>query len=159
MITCLFHFGQALFRKLQKLKMITNKLNKRGYEIIKNLEILCFIDKKNITKYFDFLKNHINKSIEEKKIMEYFEKYWLKKYQNLYNYSESTNDIIKCKNYFINNNGNNSSEKNLISKLKSLELVYFTNNICESIQSQISNYLPHNRVSKKAFKDTLNYII
>ena len=73
--------------------MITSKLNKRGYEIIKNLEILC---KKNITKYFDFLKNHINKSIEEKKVMEYFEKYWLKKYQNLYNYSELINDIIKC---------------------------------------------------------------
>ena len=68
LITCLFHFGQALFRKLQKLKMIKNKLNKRGYEIIKNLEILCFIDKKNITKYFDFLKSHINKSIEEKKV-------------------------------------------------------------------------------------------
>ena len=65
--------------------------------------------------------------------MEYFEKYWLKKYQNLYIYSKLINDIIKCKNYFINNNGNKSSEKNLISKLKSLELVYFTNNICESI--------------------------
>ena len=26
--------------------------------------------------------------------MEYFEKYWLKKYQNLYNYRELINDII-----------------------------------------------------------------
>ena len=47
--------------------------------------------------------------------MKYFEKYWLHKKPEIFNYSSLINDIIKCKNYYVNNNGNKNSENNLLS--------------------------------------------
>ena len=73
--------------------------------------------------------------------MIYIEKYWLKKYKDLYSYGELIKDIINLKNNYINNEGSIQSENNLISKLKSLDKVYFTNNICETIHNKISKYL------------------
>lgn len=43
--------------------------------------------------------------------------------------------------------------------VKSLEKVYITNNICESIHSHISNYIENKKVSKILFKETVNFII
>ena len=43
-------------------------MNKRAYELLKNLEILCFIDNKKITYYFNYLKNNIFKE-KMKKIL------------------------------------------------------------------------------------------
>lgn len=91
--------------------------------------------------------------------MLYYENTWIKKYKKLFNYSFLLNDILKLKNLYKNNHGNKSSEIQLISKLKSLNKVYCTNNICESIHSKISNYLGNSKVTKAAFRDTLNFII
>lgn len=87
--------------------------------------------------------------------MEYFYKVWLTKYKNLFNYYELVHDIIKLKNYYINNNGNKKSETNLISKIKSLNKVYLTNNICETIHQKIAVQLPNCQVTKKVFRDTI----
>ena len=38
-----------------KIGIYNNKLNKKNLEILRNLEILCFIDKINIKKYGDKL--------------------------------------------------------------------------------------------------------
>ena len=44
----LFHYAQAIIKKFKNLNIIDKKLNKRGYELLRNLEILAFIDLKNL---------------------------------------------------------------------------------------------------------------
>ena len=34
-------------KKIKYFHVIKNKMNKRAYEILRNLELLCFVDKKN----------------------------------------------------------------------------------------------------------------
>ena len=144
---------------MKKLNMIKKKLNKRSTEILRNLEILTFIDNKNIPSYFEFLKKVISQTEEEKTLMTYLEKYWYKKYKGLYEYGQIIKDTIKIKNLYVSKNGRRDAENNLISKLKSLEKIYFTNNICETIHSKISKYLGDNIISKNKFRDTLNFIM
>jgi hypothetical protein len=68
-------------------------------------------------------------------------------------------DIIKTKNLYINKKYNKNSEKTLISKLKSIQNMFFSNNICESMHSKIVKNLPSGAVSKNNFRDTLDYIL
>ena len=44
-------------------------------------------------------------------------------------------------------------------KLKSLNMVFLTNNICEKIHQKISNCFPHSSVTKTYFRDTLSYVL
>lgn len=126
---------------MEKLNILSFNMTKRSIEILCNLEILCFLDKNRIAKYYNSLKDEISNNENQKNLMIYIEKYWLKKYKDLYSYGELIKDIINLKNNYINNEGSIQSENNLISKLKSLDKVYFTNNICETIHSKISKYL------------------
>ena len=64
---------------------------------------------------------------------------------------------MKISKLYINKNGDKSSENALISNLKSLEKVYFTNNICESIHAEISKYISNNSITKNLFRDTIIY--
>jgi hypothetical protein len=123
-------------------------MNNRGYEILKNLEILCFIDENNIDTYFEFLKSQISNNDLEKELMKYFENTWMKKYKKLFNYGYLINNIMKISKLYINKNRDKSSENALISNLKSLEKVYFTNNICESIHAKITKYVDNNDINK-----------
>ena len=45
---CLFHFSQMVRKRLKKIGYCKNKLNKNSIEIIRNIELLAFIKKKNI---------------------------------------------------------------------------------------------------------------
>jgi len=126
---------------MEKINILSSNMNKRSIEILRNLEILSFLDKNRIAKFYNSLKDEISNNENEKNLMIYIEKYWLKKYKDLYSYGELIKDIINLKNNYINNEGSIQSENNLISKLKSLDKVYFTNNICETIHSKISKYL------------------
>ena len=83
----------------------------------------------------------------------------MKKYKKLFNYHDLLEEVYKLKNLYKNKNGNKSSETQLISKLKSLDMVYLTNNICESIHAKISKFLPKGPVTKLAFRETKNSII
>ena len=76
--------------------------------------------------------------------MIYFKKIWINNYKKIF-------IILKIKNQYANNKGKNNSEYNLISHLKSLDKVYFTNNICESIHSKISNICLKVQFQKNAF--------
>ena len=67
-IPCLFHYAQSLIKKFKFYNIMNKKMNKRAYELLKNLEILCFIDNKKITYYFNYLKNNIFKE-KMKKIL------------------------------------------------------------------------------------------
>ena len=99
--------------------------------MLRNVEILCFINPKKIKKYIKFLKENVYTADNEQQFITYFEKYWIKQKIDLFNYYNLIQDIIKLKKAYINNKGSANSEKNLISMVKSLEKVYLTNNICE----------------------------
>ena len=53
-VPCLFHYSQAILKKFKKLNIIKKKLDKHSYELLRNLEILCFINPKNLKKYYQF---------------------------------------------------------------------------------------------------------
>ena len=63
---------------MKKLNFFICNMNKRCIEILRDLEI------------------------NEKYLMMHIEKYWLKKYKDLYSYGELIKDIIKLKNNYIN---------------------------------------------------------
>ncbi len=91
--------------------------------------------------------------------MNYFIKNWIKKYKKIFNYHHLIEDIMKIKNLYIKKNGKGKCEKDLISKLKSLNNIYLTNNICESIHSKISKNLPKGPITKSIFRDICNFIL
>jgi len=47
----------------------------------------------------------------------------------------------------------------LVIELKGLDKLYFTNNICETVHSHISKFLPYNKIAKSNFRDKVNSII
>ena len=47
----------------------------------------------------------------------------------------------------------------MISKLKSLEKLYLTKNICESIDRKISDKIGYVHISKFNFRETIKYIL
>ena len=51
-IYCFFHFCQSIINKLNKFKIIKYRTNKRGFELLHNIEILCFIEKSKIKEIF-----------------------------------------------------------------------------------------------------------
>ena len=55
----MFHYAQIILKKMKYLNIIKNKMNKRAYEILRNLELLCFVDKKNIIPIFNYFKENI----------------------------------------------------------------------------------------------------
>ena len=131
LIPCLFHYSQIIMRKLKKYKIYKKRLTKRASEIIHNCEILCFIKKENIGNFFNIIKNNLSNLKEEKLFIKYLGKNWIHKNKDLYNYSGLIEDILKCKNLFINKKGKENSDNILFSNIKSLNNVFFTNNICE----------------------------
>ena len=121
--------------------------------------MLCFIKKNKKKSYFSKIKENciINENL--KLFFQYYENTWMKKKFDIFNYNDLISDIIKCKNLFINKKGDINSDKTLKSKLKNLNKFYFTNNVCESIHSKISNLLPKGNVTKNSFRDTMQYIL
>ena len=55
-ISCLFHFTQSVFRKMKNLKLVKTKLNKKNFEILRNIELICFINPVLLQEYSKFLK-------------------------------------------------------------------------------------------------------
>lgn len=91
--------------------------------------------------------------------MDYYKKKWINKYKEAFNYYDLIHDVIKLENNYINKNGNKDSENKLISILKSLNKVYLTNNICESIHAKIAKHIPESKITKNSFRDTIDFII
>ena len=46
-------------KKLKEYVLVKTKLNKRNFEILRNIELICFIEQKYIKDYSTFLKLHL----------------------------------------------------------------------------------------------------
>ena len=134
-------------------------MNKRSYELLRNLEILCFIKEEKLNDYINYFKEKIFIDNNESRLIKYFENNWYKKYKSLFNYSFLINNILKIKNAYKNNNYNKKSEVELISIIKSLEKVYTTNNICENIHSKLTGYISNKKITKNNFRDAICSIL
>ena len=126
---CFFHFTQSIVRQMKKYKLIKSKMTKYGFEILKNVEIICFIPPSYINSYSKFLKTKL-KEENEINLYNYIEKNWLKKYPGYFNYYE----------LFENINLQNG-----------IEHFYATNNIAESLHSKLGLYLPYKKVNNNNF--------
>ena len=62
---------------MKKNKILNKKLNKRNIEILRNIQLLCFIEPKLIKNLSDILKNNL-KDENEEKLFDYLNKNWLK---------------------------------------------------------------------------------
>ena len=112
-------------KQLVKTGLIKSKLNKYSIEILRNIEILCFIKKTSIKKLHDIILNKIKTNTKLKPFCSYLTNYLFKLDYKTYNYE----DYLK---YFDDNNDNN----------KYMDKIYFTNNVIESLNSKINSYLP-----------------
>ena len=59
---CFFHFAQMIKGKMQKLKLCNKKFNKVNIEIIRNLEMLCFLKIENINKFKNIILEKLDKN-------------------------------------------------------------------------------------------------
>ena len=64
---------------MEKLKITWKKFNKIAIEILRNIELLCFIKPNNIKKFSIILKEHLNKNEKYKKLYQYIYNYYIKK--------------------------------------------------------------------------------
>jgi len=136
-IHCFLHFVQAIVKKMKNLKIIKSRITKYAFEIIKNIELVCFINHEYIKSYIEFLKLKL-KDEKEKLLFQYLNKNWFSKDINTYNYYE----------LFENNN------------LKEVIPHFFaTNNIEESLHNKMNQYLPTNRVTNTNFIISLRNVI
>ena len=82
-----FPFYSGYRKKLKELKIIQKKITKKSFELIKYIELICFIPPKYIDYYIKFLKSKLNDD-KEKHLFEYLYKTWFSKNYNIYNYYE-----------------------------------------------------------------------
>ena len=131
-LKCLFHYSQMIARRLKSAGFFKKKLNKKAVEIIRNLELLVFLDKKNIIDFESIIIKEISKIKNSSKFINYLKTYIFKIINNGYNYSKIINEYLE---------GNNHS----------IEKLYLTNNICESINAKLNYYLPRKAQIIKIF--------
>lgn len=93
---------------------------------MKNIELLCFIDIKNIPKFKNIILEKLKNDTNIKSFYNYLKKYLFKLNPKIYNYVELIN-------YFEKDNNNLFLNK-----------LYTTNNICESINSKINFFAKKN---------------
>ena len=77
---------------MKNLKMTNKRLDKKNYEILKNIEILSFIDKEKLKDYISFIIKYLKKYKINNKLITYLNKNWFINY-DIFNYS----DLLKYK--------------------------------------------------------------
>jgi len=138
---CFFHFSQMIRGKLTKCGLCKKKMNKKAIEIIKNIELLCFIELKNIKKFETIILDKLKNEDKLNSFIKYLKNYLFKLDPKIYNYTE----II---NYFKNNSSN-----------QYLKFLYTTNNICETINSKLNHYLPKQSTTNYNFVQSIIKVI
>ena len=61
LIKCNFHFSKAIIAKMKKCGMCKKKLSKINLELLRNIQMLCYLDKNIIKDYIKFLNNEFDK--------------------------------------------------------------------------------------------------
>jgi len=120
--------------------MANKKFNKSSLEILRNIELLCFINPNNIKKFSEILKNNLNNNQKQRQLYDYIQKNYIIKNMELYNFS------------FILDYAKNKDKVNYLKKL------YLTNNIEESIHSKINYNLPKKSTTNNDFINTVENI-
>ena len=83
--------------KLTQTGLTKKKLNYKACEILKNIELLCFIDIKNIKKFQNIILNKLENEDKIKPFIKYLKNYLFKLDGNIYNYSEIINHFKNLK--------------------------------------------------------------
>ena len=115
---------------MKEFKLIKKKLTKYSFEILRNIELICFIKPCLINDYSKFLKKQFKKE-EETKLYNYLNNNWLKKDPIIFNYYNLLN----------------SNDKPSFFK----EHLYLTNNIAECLHSKLNYYLPKRKINANDF--------
>ena len=128
---------KAIKEKCVKSGLYKKRITKDIFVILKNIEIICFIDINNVNKYPKCILNNLNGN-KYKTLKNYLKNYWFKKDLHEYNFSE-----------FI---------KKYKTNKKIFEKLYLTNNIVESLHGKINYYLPKHTTNRINFINTLKNI-
>lgn len=107
---------------------------------MRNIQILCFINKDKIKKLKDIIFDKLKETNKLKNAISYLKKYLFKLNESSYNYED-----------FLNYKGNNNFE--IMTK------IYFTNNIIENINYKINYYLPKKIINNVDFVNSISKII
>ena len=138
-ISCFFHFSQSIFKKMKDYKIINKKLSKHAFCILRNIELICFINPDLLKKYENFLESFL-KTNEEIKLFKYIKKNWLDKDHKIFNYYQ----LIK-------------NEKDINQDI--INHFYITNNIAESFHSKMNYYLPKRKITSNDFLKSIKSIL
>ena len=79
---CFSHFCQCIVKQMRKFNIFKKSLTKRAFEILKNIELICFINPIFLNTYNTFLESNL-KEENEKKLYKYLNKNWLNKNYNI----------------------------------------------------------------------------
>ena len=79
-IKCFFHYTQMIRKKLSSCGICKLKSNKISLEIIRNIQMLCFIDKNNIKKFKDIILDKLSNIESLNLFVKYLKHYLLYKY-------------------------------------------------------------------------------
>ena len=138
-ISCFFHFTQAIFRKMKEFKLVKKRLTKKAFAILRNVELICFLNPQIIPNYANFLKNNL-KEENEILLFNYLKKNWINKDYHIYNY------------YTLINNKTANIE-NIMNHF------YITNNIAESFHAKLNYYIPKRKITGNDFLVALQSIL
>ena len=119
--------------------IIKTKLSKHTFSLLRNIELICFLNPDLLKKYEKFLESNF-KTNEELNLFKYIKKYWLNKDYNIYNYYE----LIKNEKEF---------------KQDILNHFYITNNIAESFHSKLNYYIPKRKITSNDFLKSIKCIL
>ena len=138
---CFFHFSQMVRKKLYQSGIYNKKFNKIGFEILSNIELLCFLDIDKINNFKKIINNNLNRFEKIEKFSSYINNFIFKLSPHIYNYSE----LIK---YF-----KDKHEEKFINKL------YTTNNIVESVNGVLAHNLPKRVTNNNDFVKCISKIL
>ena len=136
-ISCFFHFTQAIIKNMKKYNLFKKRLTKKNIELLRNIQMICFINPVYLKQYSEFLKKNL-KSDEEQKFYKYVHNNLISKDYKIFNY------------YLILKNKDN---KYLLPH------IYLTNNIAESLHGKISKLIPKNKMSCNDFLNVVKNLI
>ena len=103
---------------MNKSGLFKRKLTKYSLEIIRNIEIICFLNKQSIKKQQELIIEKLKNNDKLIEFVKYLKKYLFKIDYSLYNYEDY------LKNYDLKTDSN-----------KYLERIFLTNNVNESLNS------------------------